>query len=320
MRMWEEAEKISIFGVEMYRFGFFAAMGMLAAAGVLALLCAQKRCKRGTAPLLTLLSLLLGGILSRVGFCLMNQELGFMMPLWSWAEFTGGGWSMIGAVCGILLAGWVTAEATNQHPGEILDLTACIIPVFFLFERLGEEWPGDPFNINYSRVLDSSFLNQTFLTVSDYDGSYLATRRLAAIVMGILFVILLADLFRSRRNGDTFVLFLMLFGACSILLESLRYDRFLSISFVGLEHILSAFFLLAGILILARRIWHTHRKLAVWSIISVFTAAGIALALEFALDRSTMNKILIYGIYVIVLSIPVALGIRMRRIGTGTAA
>ena len=127
-------------------------------------------------------------------------------------------------------------------------------------------------------------------------------------------------LYIQELYNCTDCLFLLFFGACSILLESLRYDRFLSISFVGLEHILSAFFLLAGILILARRIWHTHRKLAVWSIISVFAAAGIALALEFALDRSTMNKILIYGIYVIVLSIPVALGIRMRRIGTGTAA
>ena len=313
MRMWEEAERISLFGMEMYRFGFFAAIGMLAAAGVLALLCAQRRCKAGTAPLLTLLSLVLGGLLSRAGFCLMNQELGFLMPLWSWTAFTGGGWSMIGAVGGMLLAGWMTAEATGQKTGEILDLTACAVPVFFLFERIGEEWPGDPFNINYSRLLDSSFLNETFLTVSDYDGSYLATRRLAAIVMGILFIVLLADTFRSRRNGDTCLLFLMLFGACSILLESLRYDRFLSISFVGLEHICSAFFLLAGVLIPARRCWAQNRRLAITGIISVFAAAGIALGLEFALDRSTMNKILIYVLYVAVMCVPVVLGVRLRR-------
>ena len=138
MHLYEEAEKISLAGLEVYRFGFFVLLGMLAAAAGMGFLSWARRAKKGTAPLLLLTSLLLGGLFSRLFFCLLNQELGVMMPFGSWFAVTGGGWSMMGLVGGVLLAAWITAKITRQKAGLTLDLAACALPLFMGLERLGE--------------------------------------------------------------------------------------------------------------------------------------------------------------------------------------
>ena len=308
MQLWEEAEKISILGFEIYRFGFFIALGLAAAVAVISFLSWAKRCRRGTAPLLAVLGILLGGVFSRVGFCLMNQEMGSLMPVSSWFRITGGGWSMIGAVGGVMFAAWLTAKLTGEKGAVMRDIAACALPAFLALERAGEDSIPD---FDYSRLLESTFLNGTFLTRSDYDGYYLATNRLAVIVMALLMIILLLSMIRSKREGDTCLLFLLLFGACSVMLESLRYDRFLSISFVGLQHILAAVILLIGVIAAARPNFAAHGKLASAAVISVFAAAAIAVGLEFALDRTTVNKLLIYAVYVVVIFTPAVMGIRL---------
>lgn len=311
MPLYEEAAKISLAGLEIYRFGFFAMLGMLAAAAVTGFLCWAKRTRKGTGPLLLLTSLVLGGLFSRIGFCLMDlEELGTFFPLKYWIRFTGGGWSMMGLVGGVMLAGWVTAKITRQKAGLILDISACALPAFMALERAGE---GGVPDFDFSRRLSGTFLNGSFLTFSDYDGSYLATWKLTAIVAAVLVLVLIWDLTRSRKDGDTCILFLLLFGGCSVLLESLRYDQFLTVhSFVGLQHVLAAVILAIGLLILYFRADRRQKKLGLAGVISVFAAAAIAVGLEFALDRTTFNKLLIYIAYLAVMAVPVTLGILLR--------
>ena len=309
--LYEEAEKISILGLEVYRFGFFVMLGLLAAAGVIAFLSWAKRARPGTAPLLLTFALVLGGLFSRLFFCLLNTELGSMMPFASWLRFTGGGWSMMGLVGGVMLAAWITAKATRQKAGMLLDISCCALLPFMVLERVGE---GCVPEFDYSRRLSATFLNDTFLTFSDYDGYYLATWKLAAIVMLILFPILIWDLTRSKKDGDTCLLFLLLFGGCSILLESLRYDQFLTVkTFIGLQHIAAAVFLAVGVFILAGRAGKRQRKLAVLAAVSVAAMVGIAVGLEFALDRTDWNTIVLYALYVLVVAVPVTLGLILRR-------
>ncbi len=162
---------------------------------------------------------------------------------------------MMGLVGGVMLAARITAAATRQKAGMTADIAACALPAFMLIERLGE---GGVPEFDYSRRLSTSLLDGTFLTFSDYDGTYLATWKAAALVMGILIPVLILDLTRSRKDGDTCLLFLLLFGGCSVLLESLRYDQFLTVhSFVGLQHVLAAVILAVGVYILCVR---TTRK------------------------------------------------------------
>ncbi|MBQ3705869.1 MAG: prolipoprotein diacylglyceryl transferase [Clostridia bacterium] len=310
MNLYEEAEKISILGLNVYRFGFFVMLGMLGAAAVIGFLSWARRCRKGTGPLLLLMSILLGGLCSRAVFCLLNQELGAMMPLASWFRFTGGGWSMMGLVGGVMLAGFLTGKLTGQKPGLTLDLAACALPLFIALERAGE---GSIPEFDYSRRLTTGLLEGTFLSFSDYDGSYLATWKLAAILMLIIFLVLVWDMTRSRRDGDTCLLFLMLFGGCSILLESLRYDRFLSISFVGLQQIFAGVLLAVGVLVPAFQAGRRSKKLALWALVSVAVMVILAILLEFALDRTTINKLLIYALYLLVVAVPVTLGIILRQ-------
>ena len=217
---------------------------------------------------------------------------------------------MMGLVAGVLLAAWLTAKLTRQKAGLTLDIASCALPMFMALERVGEDRIPE---FDYSRRLMTTFLNDTFLTISDYDGYYLATCRLAAIVMLILGAVLIWDMTRSKRDGDTCLMFLLLFGGCSVILESLRYDRFLSITFVGLEHVMAALYMGIGVIILALRAKKRQRKLAIAAVISVFAAAGIAIGLEFALDRTGFNALLIYVFYILVISVPVTLGLILRR-------
>ena len=310
MMLYEEAEKISLLGLEVYRFGFFVTLGLLAALGVICFMSWARRAKKGTAPLLMALSLGLGGLLSRLFFCLLTQELGGMMPFSSWFRITGGGWSMMGLVAGVLLAAWLTARITRQQAGLMWDMAACALPLFMALERAGE---GCVPEFDYSRPLMTEFLNNSFLTYSEADGFHLMTWKLAAIVMLALFPILIWDMTRARRrDGDTCLLFLMLFGACSVILESLRYDRFLSVTFVGLEHVMAAVYLAAGVILLAWRAKQPQRKLAVASVCCVLAAVGIAVGLEFALDRTGFNALIIYLGYMLIMAVPVALGCRLR--------
>ncbi len=310
MTLYEEAAKISLGGLEVYRFGFFVMLGMLGAAGVIGFLCWARRVRRGTGPLLVLLCVLMGGICSRLAFCLMNQELGALMPPESWIRITGGGWSMMGLVGGVLLGAFAAARITRQKAGVTLDIAACALPVFMVLERLGEACVED---FDYSRRLSSTFLNGTILTFSDYDGYYLATWKLTAMVMAVLFPILIRDLIRSKKDGDTCLLFLMLFGSCSIILESLRYDRFLSITFVGLQHVMAAVYLAAGVVICALQAGRRWKKLRAAALISLPLMVGLAVGLEFALDRTTWNKLMVYVIYIAVAAAPAVMGIMLRR-------
>lgn len=313
-RLYDEAEKIRILGIEVYRFGFFVMLGLILAAAMIGFLCWARRTRKGTGPLLLLLSLVLGGICSRLFFCLMSfEDLGAMLPLPAWFDITGGGWSMMGLVGGVMLAAWAAALLTRQKAGLLLDIAACALPLFMVLERVGE---GCIPQFDFSRKLDTDLLNNTFLTFSDYDGHYLATWKLTAIVMGILVPILIWDLTRSRKDGDTCLLFLLLFGGCSVILESLRYDHFLTVhSFVGMEHVAAAILLAVGVFIPAGRAHKRKKSLAAAAVISVFLMVILAVLLEFALDRTEFNKLVIYTAYLAIVAVPVVLGLRLRRNG-----
>ena len=76
MNLIDEAVIIEIFGIRMYAFGLYVALGALCAVLVLGVVSSWLRLKKGTAELTALLSGLCGLIVSRLAFCLLNQELG----------------------------------------------------------------------------------------------------------------------------------------------------------------------------------------------------------------------------------------------------
>ena len=166
----------------------------------------------------------------------------------------------------------------------------------------GEGWEG------YVRSVGR--LAESFLSTGG-DEPCLKTFYIAAAAAVILFAVLAVRFCRKEKEGSTAIAFLLLFGASAIITESLRYDRFLSISFVGLQQVAAALTLAVGMILAVRRNNRPKSGIAVAAIISLPLMVGLVIGLEFALDRTTWNKILIYIAMIITVGIPALLGLKL---------
>ena len=306
MNLIEEAVIIEVLGIRMYAFGACVALGVLFAVISLCVTGRHLSFKKGTALLTAVISILSGILCSRVAFCLLNKELGHMTPLSFWPQVSGGGWSMFGLIGGVLIGGYISARIMKEDTGKVLDAVSLSVLPMIAAERMGESRIED---FDISRPLDSAFLKDSFLAVGG-DEPCLATYYIAAAVAVLLFIILAVRMSHRERSGNIANVFLLLFGAASIITESLRYDRFLSVSFVGLQQIAAALTLAAGVVFAIVR---GDRKPALWTAaaVSLVLMVGAVIGLEFALDRTTWNKIIIYVAMVLIVAIPVILGMKL---------
>ena len=312
MNLIEEAVIIELLGIRMYAFGLYVMLGTVCAAVILGVAGGVLHLKKGTVPLTFLLSLVLGIVCSRLVFCLLNRELGRMTPFSVWFQTAGGGWSLFGMLGGAALAGWLSAQITKENTGSIMDvLSLAVLPVIAA-ERIGENRIED---FDISRPLDSTFLTGSFLAVGE-DEPCLATYYVAAAAAVILFVYLAVRFSRRGPDGNVAILFLLLFGASAIITESLRYDRFLSISFVGMQQIFAALTLAAGVILAVRRSGKFRSALSVCAIASIPVMVGIVIGLEFALDRTTWNKLMLYFAMAVSVAVPAGLGMKLLKSGT----
>ena len=307
MNLLEEAVIIEVFGVKVYAFGLYVMLGAICSMITLALLAKHLGLKPGTAPLTALLSMVIGIIISRLTFCLLNQELGRMTPISFWPQLAGGGWSMFGLIGGIFIGGWISGKIMKEKTAKVLDILSVALLPTVIAERIAENRIED---FDISRPLDSQLFAKSFLAVGE-DEPCLATYYVAAAAALVLFVFLLIRITKRRADGDTVIAFLLLFGAGAIVLESLRYDRFLSISFVGLQQIAAAVMLAIGVVIAYVRGRNQKPRLAVAALISLPLMVGIVLGLEFALDRTTWNKILLYAIMILTVAVPAGMGLKL---------
>ncbi len=305
MNLIEDAVIIEVFGIRMYAFGAYVTAGLLVAMIVLSLAGKALSLKKGTVPLTALCGTVCGLIMSRLSFCLLNQELGKMTPVSFWPQLNGGGWSMFGLIGGVFLGGWISARIAKEKTGHVLDAMSLAVLPLIAAERFGESRIED---FDISRPLDSAFLSRSFLATGE-DEPCLATYYVAAAIALVLFIILAVRFTRKKRDGNLCVAFLILYGGTAIITESLRYDRFLSISFVGLQQIAAALMLALGVILAVRRSRNSRSPLAVSAIISLPLMAGFVIALEFGLDRTSWNKIVLYALMILAVSVPAAIGL-----------
>lgn len=308
--LWEEAPKVYFLGVQVYAFGLYAAFGAAAALIVLSLLLKREKMKKGTAPLAGALALALGFVCSRLLFCLLDRSLGEMVSLRGALLVTGGGYSMIGALAGGCLGAALAARLTGQSALRLVDLMTPALMLFVACERLGEGYLTD---FGVSRPLIGDLLKGSFLAVEGEYDWYLATYLLESFSALILALILLRDAEKCCRPGDTLLLAMILYGAVQTLMESLRYDRHMSFSFVGAQHVLAMTLLGVAVIFLAVCCRKKRRGLALAALASVPLTVGIGVGLEFMIDRTTVSRYLLYAAYILVVSTPAYLGILLRK-------
>ncbi|MBR6165611.1 MAG: prolipoprotein diacylglyceryl transferase [Clostridia bacterium] len=307
MTLYEEAPQAALSGLNVYAYGLHIAIGFLAMTAAAIWIAHQKKMKKGTATLFSVLAIVLGGIVSRLFFCIMDQSLGTPVPFSAWFRIDGGGWSMTGLIAGVFLAAWLSARMTGQNSMELLDISACSLPLLIIAERMGDRLIED---FNTSRPLEDGWISRSFLAVQGEYETYLRTYYLAAAAALVLFLILnVMSLRKNRRNGDLWIAFLLICGAMGVLLESLRYDYFLSITFVHLQQVVFALMILAGTVFAA--VYAKGRPSALrWAApLSLIVTVGAVIGIEFAIDRSDINNLLLYAAMILVILIPVVLGL-----------
>lgn len=312
MKMWEEAPRTDIFGTEVYSFGLYCAIGALCAAAAICLLCRAEKTKKGTGLLLSFLSFVFGTVFSRIAFCLLGSMDTGILPLKYWFSVSIGGWSLFAMIFGVFAGAWVCAAITGEKRSVLLDAVSCALPLMIAAERFSEKL-FELFDV--SRTLPKGgFPANTFLAVRGpkYDVYFLATYLVAAIAALILFLILVFFLTRSRKEGDLWILFLILCGGGGILLESLRNDEFMVFSFVRIEQVMAAMLLCWGIISAAARN-RTRKSLRICALVSLPAVIGALIGIEFAMDRSSLSHYLLYAVMFAVLAVPVTLGILLLR-------
>lgn len=313
MYMWEEAEFISVLGRDVYAYGLFAAFGAVGMLVLLAMLAHVKKLKKGAAPLIFVLATALGAVCSKVFFALFSLNVdvplfGKMLP----QVFTGGGHSMIGALCGGFLGAGLAAKMIKEKPLRCMDVFAVSALGFVFFARLGEMFVED-FGISRSLIYEFS-TRLPFVINGEYD-SCLATYLMEAACALVMLGILLHDVKKQEKDGSTFILFLLLFGASQIVMESLRYDRHMSYTFIRMQQVLAILVLTGGLLFAAKRAGKDKKQLLMLFGMMVIIS-GIGVALEFAIDRTEINRYLLYLAFVMLISIPVYMGVKLRKKGT----
>ena len=198
-------------------------------------------------------------------------------------DFSGGGFALMGAFLGCTLAACLTRILCLQRNlPEMLDalsLGGCAGIVVGRLSALFNATDRGQVLANFRSLPIASPVSNAVSGAVEYR---LATFALQSIAAFVLFVILVVFYLRGQkggklRDGDTCLIFLMLYGCTQVVLDSTRYDSlfFRSNGFVSVVQVLGALGLALAVVVFARRMVKA-RGFRAWNI---FLWLLIALAL-----------------------------------------
>lgn len=234
---------------------------------------------------------------ARLIYCLVNLPFYLsdiaapeaMLKVWD------GGLSLAGALIFIGLAGVIGARLGRQKVGIILH---AMVPGMLIL-IIGAASANNIVGMGYGPEVSKSFFSVNINGVERLDTSWL-------MIVLLSMTLLISTLCMQKENlpaDKRFAVYVFLYGAVMILLESLRRDGHMLWGFVHAEMLLDLLFALPGLLYLTRT-----KKQVFISLLATAVLTGAVVALEFALDRSAIGDGLLYGVYVAVLAGYVGLG------------
>ena len=157
-------------------------------------------------------------------------------------NFRTGSFALMGVFAACLLSAWILKlTKLETQMGYTLDCMAVAGCLGMAVGRLGFF-----FNTSDRGILmekDGFFVSPVVNPVSGAVELRLATFLIQAVAAAVIFVLLMALWKRKRRDGDLCLVFLLLYGASQVVLDSTRYDALFlrSNGFVSAVQILSAF-------------------------------------------------------------------------------
>ncbi len=244
-----------------------------------------------------------GLIGARLTYCAVNLTFylndisapAAMLKVWE------GGLSLAGGLAFIALAGVIAAKLGKVSAGEILDSMS--MPMLALC--IGASLACEHSDIGFGPEVAGKFGG---LTVTIGETLRLNTSVLILAAMLGLYWVWALDKFRQFKKGMnrpdvSFALIAFLYGSVMILLESLRRDGHMLWGFVHAEMLLDLFIALPALLCLART-----KKRVLLCTLATAALSGMVIALEFALDRSSIGDLWLYLVYIGVICAYIGLG------------
>ena len=283
----------SVFGMPVTLYALCVTIAL--ALGLLMLAWQQKKfCLRAdTAEIFALLALPLGLVGARLFYCLSRLAIYTDMGLGNILRLWDGGYALWGAVGGAVLAAILTAKMTRQSAVRLLDALAAPAAMVIALCRAAELTNGEGIGME---VYTTFFQRLPFAVFNeDWEVWFWAICMLEAAVALVILAVLLAK--KSSRAGDHAKLFVILYCASQILLESLRRDQFLRWLFVRVSQ-LTAVLVLGGLMFWALYKWvkapadkRMPKKLLITNWVVFLVCVGICIAMEFAVDKAAFMPV-----------------------------
>lgn len=268
--------------------------------------------ERGSAPILTIAGIggVLGIILARAQYCYFNPEIYSDHPE-KIVELTNGGYGLFMGMVGVFIAAWISSKIFKLPLIELLDVMSPGAALGIFIGRFGSYFSGDDLGVAVHSA------KWHFFPISVYSESaeayQLCVYPYEAVAALIAFFAAWAMLHSvyikqsgTHRKGDTFIIFLIIYSAFQIVLESLRNDAlFLNLlGFVRFTQVACAIILgtisVIGCVRIAKKKGFNPWQILLWVLIAgMFT---LAFVMEFTLTSGTLirNYSLMSGALVVI--------------------
>lgn len=295
------ASSFTLLGITIYWYGLYLMIGTLFTLTIFLVTAKNNALYEKALPIAACM-LPLALVFSRLLYCLSDSSFAAIANLSNAFRLSTGGLSMFGAIFGMFLAIYIITARQKENRARLLDCFSPSLMWFIFFERLGERFTA----LGISRPLVTGLLDNTIFAFRDTYDVYLKTWLLEAACALALFIILYRMLRRTHNDGDVFIHGMLLFGMTQVLFESLRYDGHMRFSFVGVQQILAVLIYGIAVIIMCKRANKVRpsSKLPFVTVLLLAIAIVGGLGIEFLIDRSAINKAILYALYALLLLIP----------------
>lgn len=290
---------ITILGQPLTAYGMGAAMAMLMLLYGVAMLSRLRHLPRGTALRFAVLAPPLCLLCSRLVYVAASYAY-YLQDIGDWTlmlRFWDGGYSMIGAFGGVVLAAFLTECWTRTPHGALLDVLGTVLPVILMCARTMERGTGLGEGAPVPEGWPATF------TIETAYGSLHTVFLYEAIAAAVIFLIVLLwqYLCRRRRPGDVLLMFTLLFGCTQVVMESLREDGHMTVHMgVSVQQVLAALLVLIALGIWTARAAKAPTCRRWWPALTAVLAlmlVALAVVAEFGVDRWD-SKVAAYGLMI----------------------
>lgn len=300
---------VSFFGTEITLYSLLAGAGYLLLAGLMIFIAPRYKISRKASLLYALTAGLLGLFLGRLIFFLVRMdtltydEMGEYLGFAPFFDSAAGGVSVAGVMLGAVLAAPLCKKLTKERAAVLLDHAVLPAIAFFAFMRFIEPLSGEGYGIPLE---DSPFAFAPLASYNEWSEAWMLNVAFIEGFLALIVGVILFFLGRSfRKPGSLSLCGALLLSVSQIIPECFRCDDVLYIFiFARVTHIGLAVMLFLSLFIPLLQARKKGLGMGAFWRELILMLLGIILCIGtiFALDKTNLPKLLIYGVMALTLA------------------